>query len=259
MSVSASVNYHVHSPNRQYFYIDAHGIEGNLISPTLTKTNITVEDLRDSSKTLNFSSNSVEFINSPSSIKDFTSSEDWQTRYNQELTALLTRQLDIKDVVIFDHTIRIDTKTADRKPARNVHGDYSESSAQKRLEDILGKSQATQWARGHYGFINIWRPIESPIKSSPLGFINPESVSKRDWITLGLIYPDREGEIMGLVYNEHHHWFYLSHMAPNEVVMFNIYDNKGLPTVAHSALDLSQSGEAGIRKSIESRTLVRYA
>jgi len=64
---------------------------------------------------------------------------------------------------------------------------------------------------------------------------------------------------MGLVGNEHHEWLYQSKMTPDEVVYFNIYDNQGLPSIAHSALDMVEDESVKtIRKSIESRTLVRY-
>ena len=64
---------------------------------------------------------------------------------------------------------------------------------------------------------------------------------------------------MGLVANEDHEWVYRSEMRPDEVAFFNIYDNRGLPSVAHSALDMIENpAVTTIRQSIESRTLVRY-
>ena len=64
---------------------------------------------------------------------------------------------------------------------------------------------------------------------------------------------------MGLAANADHRWLYMSKMATDEVAFFNIFDNQGLPSVAHSALDLIEDPTIDtIRKSIESRTLVRY-
>lgn len=64
---------------------------------------------------------------------------------------------------------------------------------------------------------------------------------------------------MGLVGNTNHEWVYQSRMTPDEVAVFNIYDNKGKPSVAHSALDMIEDPTiTTIRQSIESRTLVRY-
>ncbi len=89
--------------------------------------------------------------------------------------------------------------------------------------------------------------------------MRPKSVSADDWLTLDLIYPDRVGQIMGLVANNAHEWIYLSRMTPEEVALLNIYDSEGLPSIAHSALDLVDKPPASTpRMSIESRTLIRY-
>ena len=64
---------------------------------------------------------------------------------------------------------------------------------------------------------------------------------------------------MGLVANDAHEWVYLSKMTPNEVALFNIYDNLGKRSIAHSALDMVEDSSIDMpRKSIESRALVRY-
>jgi hypothetical protein len=153
----------------------------------------------------------------------------------------------------------VDDPNAERKPARNVHTDYSDAGAHQRLIDVLGADAAAEWSAGHYAFINVWRPIEAPINSAPLGFVRPSSVPDEDWILLDLIYPDRRGHIMGLVANPAHEWIYRSRMTPDEVVYFNIYDHRGRPAVAHSALDLVEDPSVHtIRRSIESRTLVRF-
>ena len=48
-------------------------------------------------------------------------------------------------------------------------------------------------------------------------------------------------------------------MTPDEVALFNIYDNRGLASVGHSAIALVEDASiTSVRQSIESRTLVRY-
>lgn len=253
-----SVNYHVHKPERQAFEIDAGGVIGKLISPELIATGISVQDIRAKDTSVSFPQDSVGFANQPSAVHDF-GADGWQPLYDAELSALLTDRLDAQEVVIFDHTVREDDPNSDRKPARNVHSDYSEEGAQKRLIDILGPERAADWAKGHYAFINVWRPVGAPINSAPLGFVRPRSVAPDDWILIDLIYPDRRGHIMGLAANADHEWVYQSRMTPDEVAFFNIYDNRGLPSIGHSAIDLVEDPEVNtIRKSIESRTLVRY-
>lgn len=258
MSMTATVNYHVHKDTRQAFELDAGGIPGNLISPELAETRVELTDVRTGAIQPSFAKDGVEFASIPTAVEDFDG-DGWRAAYDQELTDLLTTQLSAREVVVFDHTVRVDDPDADRRPARNVHSDYSEDGAKQRLVDLLGPDRAAEWSAAHYAFINLWRPVDHPINSAPLGFIRPVSVSEEDWILLDLICPDRKGQILGLAANPKHQWVYQSKMTPEELVFFNIYDSHGLPSVAHSALDMVEDASVTtIRKSIESRTLVRF-
>lgn len=259
MQRTAMVNYHVSSPEQQAYHIDADGEKGKILSPVLVPTKVPVRDVRDTDVAVTFEEDSVTFLHAPSTISDFDEGRGWESRYDQELRDLLTEQLSVKDVVVFDHTVRIDDPASGRKPARNVHSDYSPDGAKQRLIDILGEEKAAIWGEGHYAFINVWRPVENPINNAPLGFVRPKSVAVDDWVLIRLVYPDRIGQIMGLVANEAHEWVYQSTMTPDEVAFFNIYDSAGLPSIGHSALDLVEDSRIEtVRMSIESRTLVRY-
>lgn len=259
MAATGTVNYHVHKDHRQAFEIDADGVVGNLISPELQVTEVSLLDTRGKHVAASFEKDSVGFAKVPTRVASFAEPKDWQTTYNAELKELLVSTLAVKEVVIFDHTVREDNPNSDRKPARNVHSDYSTEGAKRRLIDILGADKASKWSDGHYAFINVWRPVDNPINSAPIGFVRPSSVEPQDWILIDLIYPDRRGHIMGLAANEQHEWIYQSKMTPNEVAFFNIYDNRGRPSIGHSAIDLVEDPNINtIRKSIESRTLVRY-
>ncbi|CAM3971100.1 CmcJ/NvfI family oxidoreductase [Phaeobacter inhibens] len=259
MTQTAAVNYHVHKPERQAFELDAGGIVGNLIAPELAPTQVAVTDVRSAGVAPRFADASVGFAAVPTEVQAFDANDDWQPAYDAEITKLLADKIGAQEVIVFDHTVRVDDSDAVRKPARNVHSDYSAEGAEQRLIDILGDDKAAEWRKGHYAFINVWRPIGAAINSAPLGFIRPDSVAAEDWILLDLIYPDRKGQIMGLAANPDHEWVYMSRMTPDEVAFFNIYDNQNRPSIAHSALDMVEDPTLQtIRKSIESRTLVRY-
>jgi len=258
MQRTASVNYHVRKPERQAFEIDAGGIVGKLISPELSPAEVSVADEREGAA-VRFAADAVAFVDAPTRIASFTDGDEWRAAYDAELDALLKAELGVRETVIFDHTVRVDDPTSNRKPARNVHSDYSPQGAEKRLVDVLGEDRASQWREGRYGFVNVWRPVEAAINSAPLGFVRPSSVAKEDWILIDLIYPDRRGHIMGLAESAGHEWLYRSRMTPDEVAIFNIYDNRDLPSIAHSALDMVEDPDVStIRKSVESRTVVRY-
>ena len=260
MQVSASVNYHVHKDHPQAFEFDVDGIIGNLVSPELVTTPVVVRDLRDQAHETRFDTDGIVFVDQASAVLDFTVGHDWQAIYNAELEQLLKSKIGAQDVIVFDHTVRIDDPEAARRPARNVHNDYNEAGAVQRLIDLVGDKRAAEFHDAGYGFVNVWRPIEHTIQSSPLGFIRPSSMTPNDWMDIGLIYPDRFGQILGVAANPAHEWFFKSEMTPDEAIIFNIYDNTGRPHLAHSALDLPGDADVTIpRKSIESRTLVRYA
>ena len=232
------VNYHVHKPERQAFHIDAGGVAGKMIWPEIATTEITVNDVRAKEASVTFAADSLSFVHRPTAVTTFAEDASWQPTYDAELTRLLRDEVDAREVIIFDHTVRTDDPASNRKPARNVHSDYSPDGAEQRLIDILGAEQAAMWGRGHYAFLNIWRPVGEPINSAPLGFLRPSSVAQDNWILLDLIYPDRKGQIMGIVGDDGHEWIYQSKMTPDEVAVFNIYDNQGQPSIAHSAIDL---------------------
>ena len=62
MSQIATVNYHVHKPERQAFELDAGGIIGNLISPELAPTKVAVFDERSVGVETKFDEASLSFL-----------------------------------------------------------------------------------------------------------------------------------------------------------------------------------------------------
>lgn len=259
MARIATVNYHVRSSARPAYQIDAGGVVGKLVSPEHAETTVEVKDVRNGETAVSFSDDAVMFERLPTGVASFDDDNDWKGTYDRELASLLKAKVGAREVLVFDHTIREDAQSSSRRPARNVHTDYSPEGARQRLTDLLGETRAAEWARGHYAFINLWRPIGNPVNSAPLGFVRPSSVSPDDWVPIDLVYPDRMGRIMGLFANDRHEWIYCSRMSPDELAWFNIFDNRGLPSIAHSALNLVEDDRVhDIRRSIESRTLVRY-
>ena len=179
-------------------------------------------------------------------------------QYEEEVKSLIRQVAGITEVVVFDHTIRKHDEEI-RPPARHVHGDYNDTSARKRLDDILSTDKANEWKQGRYCIINVWRPIDYPVEVAPLAFAAPESVAADDWLDIDIIYPDRKGQIRGLIYNPNHQWLYQSNMTPDDAVVFTVYDSDGRPAIAHSAVDLiAQPENARPRHSIETRSLARF-
>ncbi len=260
MVIQATVNYHVKKDGPQAFEFDVGGVIGHLVSPELVPSAVEVADVREATRQPTFAADGIVFVDHESAVSTFESGTEWRDVCDRELTTLLASEIGAAEVIVFDHTVRVDDPEATRRPARNVHNDYNTAGAEQRLIDIVGDARAADFRAAGFGFVNIWRPVERTIQSSPLGFIQPDSVDPDDWMDIDLIYPDRVGQILGVAANPAHHWFYKSGMSPSDIAIFNIYDNSGRPHLAHSALDLPGDAQAVVpRKSIESRTLVRYS
>lgn len=254
---SGKVNYHTRTSTAEIL-IDAGGIAGNRVDPELNPVVVDLEDVRDANIDLQFTRDGLTFVRAPSKIESFRDLDAVKEAYDAELGELLAVETGGSEIVVFDHTLRIDDQ-GKRPPARHVHGDYNADSAQQRLVDILGEARAAAWAAGHFAIINVWRPIENVVEQAPLTFAHPATVAVDDWIDIDIVYPDRRGQITGLVWRPTHRWLYLSRMRPDEAAIFRVYDNGGRAAVAHSAAELlDDAGKSSPRQSIESRTLVRF-
>ena len=148
----AFVNYHFPSPERQAYHIDAGGETGKMLSPPHDVREVALQDERETNRSLSFRSDSLEFLAHPNDISISDKTTDWHEGYGARLRALLMHRLGAAEVIIFDHTIRSDDPRSGRKPARNVHSDYSQDGAHKRLRDLVGEEAASEWENGHFGF-----------------------------------------------------------------------------------------------------------
>ena len=259
------VNYHVEEPVENYkIYIDADGIPGNRVDKyTLKTTEVELEDVSTSGKHLNFSRDGLAFAKYPTRVGKLGDEIDDTSRevYDKELEEIIRSNLEnVSEVEVFDHTIRSDTSTT-RPPARHVHGDYTARSAHQRVRDVVGEHRAKEWLKekGHFGIVNIWRPLDSVVERSPLGFIEGCTVEPEDWHEVSIIYADRVGKILGVVGRNTHRWVVMDKMDTDMVWIFCQYDSAGLCAVPHSAVEvLGTEKDARPRRSIESRILVRY-
>ncbi|MEM9190094.1 MAG: CmcJ/NvfI family oxidoreductase [Myxococcota bacterium] len=255
--VRGHVNYHLRGPDSQRIIIDADGVPGHRIDPELQPAEVSLEDARRLELTL--SADGLAFVETPSAVDSFADLEAIRDAYDAELRALLLRETGAVEVEVFDHTLRIDDAGV-RPPARHVHNDYTAASARRRLSDILGEERADVWARGPYAIVNVWRPVEHPVERAPLAFALPSSVDAGDWMDIEIVRPHRLAQITGLAHSPQHRWVYWPAMTPSDVAIFRVFDSQGRMPVAHSAVDLAKTPlDARPRKSIESRTMLRFA
>lgn len=216
---------------------------------------------------------------------------------------LVKRMTGATKVVAFDHNVRSkamsESKTvlkggqAVQGPAFVVHGDYTVTSAPRRLQDLakppkvndtlrpyLGETPLIDPAEvdtlqaGRWAFINVWRNIKStPVQKMPLGLCQGTSVPLDDIVTFEIHYPDRIGENYFARHSESHEWIYYPDMTRDEAILLKCWDSAGrdfaeesrtgrrVPSTFtfHSAFeDPSSLPDADDRESVEVRTLAFF-
>ncbi|KAF9442057.1 hypothetical protein P691DRAFT_849774 [Macrolepiota fuliginosa MF-IS2] len=108
----------------------------------------------------------------------------------------------------------------------------------------------------------------SPDHCQPAGQIHVDqtmatSIAHNDTFPVMLIYPDHEGETMGVKYNSKHQWKYVCGLMPNEFVLIKCFNSIQDGSVAvytpHTSFtDPTTPVDAPPQESIELRALVFY-
>ena len=202
----------------------------------------------------------------------FDSDDEVRRIYYPEVESLLLERVPGKPyrVIIFDHTIR--RPKSEREPVHRAHVDQTARAAAERVrlhvpeqeekEKLLagaGKEDGEEGA-SRYRIINVWKPLNGAVVSSPLGLAQASSVDqKRDLVPVEHRYRHRTGETMGVRYNEAQHWLYWSGMEDDERLLLQCSDTRPsvVGRVPHTAwTDPRTPDGAKGRESIEVRALV---
>ena len=216
---------------------------------------VTIQDIRGQESSFNLDQNAFSTLTTGESTeKDFVSDESIKKNYYPEVEELLLKNVPgSKRILIFDHTIR--RATGNRNPVTRVHIDQTKQSANARVYHHL-PDEADELLKDRVRLINVWRPLNGPVQSSPLAFA--DSTTFRDDALIGIEhrYPDRTGETAA-VRHENEQWYYWSGMENNERLLLECFDNEKGGRVPHTAFTDPRTPEgATARESIEVRALV---
>jgi len=230
-------------------------------------SNVRLTDIRGKESEYNLDRDAFLVVqNVPESAeKAFVDEESIAKNYYPELEKLLLEKVPgSTQVVFFDHTIRRANPDAPRNPVLKVHIDQTAYSAKERVKRHLG-DDAEELLKGRYRIINVWRPLNGPVVSTPLAFASSHSVENSDLIPIEHRYPTHTGQTAGVKYNAGQEWHYLSGMKNDERLLLECFDSESLNPnssvrggrVPHSAfVDPRTPANAPGRESIEVRTLV---
>lgn len=193
---------------------------------------------------------------------DFQSSDAVKTDYYPQIASLLKRQLDADEVIVFDHNVRYDdARPGLRRPARLVHVDYTTRSAVNRAVELTSDDAIVGRIRRRFMQINVWRPLQYAVATSPLALADSRSINSMNYVRADIIYPDRKGEILEVVHDPSHKWFFYPDMVPEEMLMFKGFDSDPASTsrTPHTAFDDPATPvNAKPRHSVELRAMAFF-
>jgi len=203
----------------------------------------------------------------PSLVKNFYDPEEIKKVYDREVANIIKRETGASRVVVFDHTFRtandaVREANSTRAPVKAAHNDYTDVSARQRLRDIVPEDEAEHLLKKRFAIVQTWRPINHPVETEPFALCDGRTIPDSGFVPLERRYQFRTAETYHLCYSEGLEWYYFSKMAPEEVLVFKVFDtdkSQGVPFTAHTAFDDPTSpSDARPRESVESRALVFF-
>ncbi len=263
-AVQGKVNYLVPPVTKPAIYIEPDGtrhVRDDVRHQTRT---VTVHNARHRADRYTLDKSGFSLVDQKTAVTDFFDPAEVEATYYAEVEKLIKRETGAEEVVIFDHTLRVDDGNEGevRNPVRNVHGDYTKKSGPQRVRDLVPSDRVEEWLNGRYAVINVWRSVRGTVESAPLAFVDGATVSDDDFVATDLVYPDRKGEIYGFVYSPNHRWVYFPRLTEDEALMIKTFDSAEDGRVrfsAHAAIDdPSSPADAAPRQSLEIRALVRF-
>jgi len=269
--------------------VEVYGVDVEPVSVSLT-------DGRSLGLTLD--RHGVELLPSPFVHHDYYDIDEVLSKYYHECAQLVRQATGARRVIAFDHNIRSVQKRGNsmggnfavQPPLELVHGDYTEASARKRVQQLAAPPTKNDTLRRVFGdkppldecpeealgrrfcIVNVWRSIHAaPIEQKPLGVLSPGSVPLEDIVVHEIHYDDRIGENYNARHGPGHTWWFFPGMGRDEALLLKCWDSAGRlarqpppgervdATFAfHSALDVAARPEASDRESIEVRTLALF-
>ena len=235
---------------------------------------VPINDMRPLAHELSVDCHGFELMTFATAVDDLYDDDAIAGVYEAELITLLKAHLGADRAAVFDHTRRSDgvagAANADglRGPASRVHVDYTPRSGPQRAKDCLGEDEVDRilGSGGRISQINVWRPINGPVRRTPLAVADASSVAWEELIATDQRFPDRTGEIFQLAHGNGQRWFWAPNMADDEVLLIKGWDSLDdgrARFTPHGAFKLpGQDNNEDIgtppRESIEARCFLVY-
>ena len=200
-------------------------------------------------------------------IDDFYALADRLADYEEELRQLVLAATGGKQLMVFDHTHRSDSaqirgQQQTREATALIHNDYTESSAHKRLGEILGAEVLDEYKDKRFMIVNLWRSINGTVMRSPLACCDAQTVVEDNVIAAERRTADRIGELELVTYRADQRWYFYPQLRFDEALLIKTYDSQpggAAKRAIHTAFeDATAPLNAPPRESMESRMLVLF-
>jgi len=267
-TVTATLRYLLPGQERPVYIASTGGAGAALeIGANFEERDVTVRDARELPEPASLDREGFSLRAHHSAIEDFYDLEAQRRTYETELIALVCTEATATGALVFDHTLRSDSRAvrgthATREPASVIHNDYTDASAEKRLRDLLPPAQARARLARRFAIVNVWRSIAGPVLNRPLACCDAASIAPGDLVASERRARERIGELQLVRFNPDHRWFYYPAMTRDEVLLIKTFDSEreGVARRAvHSAFDNPLApADAPPRESMESRLLVFF-
>lgn len=266
-TVEASLSFLTPGSEAPYIYVEAPPPGVPARAGEREARTVRIHDARPLARRLSLDQQGFALRRHDTRVVDFYDDAEVRRVYYPEVEALLRAETGAAEILIFDHTVR-NTDVARqrgrdiREPGAQVHNDYTEASAPKRVRDLLAPAAAEARLARRFAEINVWRSIAGPVQAWPLALCDAGSLDWQDLVVAERRYPDRIGETYAVRFNPGQRWFYFPLLRRDEALLLKCFDSEtdGRARLAvHSAFDDPTTPPgAPPRESIEVRAFAFF-
>jgi hypothetical protein len=222
-----------------------------------------VYDARPIAQNLSLDLQGFILLREPTAVGNFYDSQEVRTVYYLEVESLVRRATGAAKVVVFAHDVRCAYRAKAREagirePVTEVHNDYTPRSGPQMVRESLDPAEAQRRLMSRFAEVNVWRPIQGPVRSTPLAVCDARSIQQQD-----LVKTELKHEVYMVVHSASHRWFYFPRMQRDEVVILKCFDSaedgRAQFTVHAAFEDPTTPPGAPARESIEVRALAFFS
>lgn len=261
--LAASVEPSLYRNGKVFTRRDGSGNDSPWVGADLSKRVMPVADARalEGAQRRRLDANGFELLERSKAVPDidFLDHDQVVRGYYPHCAEIIREASGARLVAAFDHNIRSVSGNQNQRriaggqqvqpPLHMVHGDYTLTSAPRRLRDLAKPPTSNDTYRpllaegaalldeaevehalsaGRFAIINLWRNIApEPVACHPLALCDAASVQTDDLVVFEIHYSDRIGENYYAKHADAHRWFCFPALTSDEALLIKQWDSAG--------------------------------